>query len=405
MPSSGALNMEAFDSSLEATDARCPTQWDLVVADAGWFTTANLFHETPPDQATTLLLRCSDYRVAWSQGKRLFRWNQPSKNLSLGVWEQGVVLPTGWMKSYPSLGMRPIAQAVRRWRSSLSGQTRPMALVMTYPYYLHLARQLRPDRLVYFNIDDYRLYWPKSAKQVDRLESEAVRVADLTVCTSRFRAEELRAIHPEFASKIRHLPHGAPSASIALEPQDQPGPAPTDLIGLPRPWVGYVGTLEDRLDWSLLDQVAATNPRSSIILVGRVGSDGSQEWQNERRRCLARHNVHAIGWRDQAIIDGYNRSFDLGLIPYRTDHPFNIACCPTKIMDYMAAGRPVVATDLPECRLYSEVFDVVPPERFAASVTKRLAAGPDDGRALARWRIAQRESCRAVVSRLLDWMS
>ncbi len=398
------MNMASTGPARTSVEPATRTFWNLVVADAGWFTTANLFREVPADRASTLLLRCSDYRVAWQQGKRLLGWNKPAWRSSSTIWEQDLVLPTGWMKSYPRLGMRPIARAARRWRSLVECPDHPSALVMTYPYYLHLARQLRPERLIYFNIDDYRLYWPKSAAQVDRLEREAVRVADLTVCASRFGAEELRASNPESASKIRHLPHGAPSASIPLQPQDQPGPDPLDLAGLPRPWVGYVGTLEDRVDWALLDEVARTNPTASIILVGRVGPDGSTPWQTDRRRCLALGNVHAIGWRDQAVIDAYNRSFDVGLIPYRTDHPFNIASCPTKIMDYMASGRPVVATDLPECRLHSEVFDVVPPGDFASAVANRLSIGPDDGRASARRKIALSESCRSVVSRLLDWI-
>jgi len=378
--------------------------WNLVVADVGWFSTANLFRETPGDRASTLLLRCSDYRVAWQQGKWPFGRNKPASRWSSTIWEQDLVLPTGWMKSYPRLGMRPIAQAARRWKTLVEGRDDPTALVMTYPHYLDLARRLRPERLVYFNVDDYRLYWPRSANRVDRLEREAVRLADLTVCASRFRADELRASNPESASKIRHLPHGAASASIPPQPQHLPGPDPLDLAGLPRPWVGYVGTLEDRVDWALLDQVARTNPRASIILVGRVGPRGSARWREDRRRCLARGNVHAVGWRDQAVIDTYNRSFDLGLIPYRTDHPFNVASCPTKIMDYMAAGRPVVATDLPECRLHCEVFDVVSPGDFASAVNNRLSIGPDDGRASARWQIARGESCRSVVSRLLDWI-
>ena len=387
-----------------SAEQRITPGWDLVVADSGWFTTANLFRETPPDRATTLLLRCSDYRVAWSQGKRPWSWNRPAAKLSATIWEQDLVLPSGWMKSYPRIGMRPIARSVRRWRRAKDGSANPLALIMTYPYYIHLARQLRPERLVYLNIDDYRLYWPRSAAQVERIEREAVQVADLTICTSRFRADELREANPKFAQKIHHLPHGAPSASIPAEPQRHPGPGPADIAHLPRPWVGYVGTLEDRIAWAVLDEVATTNPLASVILIGRVGPDGPTHWQANRRRCLGRPNVHAIGWRDQAVIDRYNRSFDLGLIPYQTDHPFNIACCPTKIMDYMAAGRPVVATDLPECRLYHEVFNVVAEQDFAQSVQTRLAGGPDDGRATLRWELAHRESCRNVASRLLDWI-
>ena len=404
----GSVGMTASSPFDQARGKSEPvhTAQDLVIADAGWFTTANLFGETPDDRANTLLLRCADFRVAWSQGQRPPSWNPPPSLVGSGVWRQSLVLPTGWMKSYPRFGMRPIAHAVRRWRKrvAVEGKPRPLTLVITYPYYLHLARMLRPDRLVYLNIDDYRLYWPRSAQQVERIEREAVRQADLTVCTARYRVDALQTENPEFASRIKHLPHGAPSSSIPTSPQHKPGDGPADIQALPRPWIGYVGTLEDRVDWATLDQVAEANPDASLILVGRVGPDGSDPWQATRRQCLGRPNVHAIGWRDQTIIDTYNRSFDVGLIPYATDHPFNIACCPTKIMDYMAAGRPVVATDLPECRLHADVFDVVPPGQYAEAVSHRLTSGPDDGRASERWNRARANSCRAVVERLLDWI-
>jgi len=375
----------------------------LAVADAGWFTTENLFREVPADRATTLLLRCADYRVAWIQGGRPWSWNGPASESAPGLWRRDMVLPSGWMKSYPRLGMLPIAGAVRRWRAE-HAPVGPLALVMTYPYYLNLAAKLRPDRLVYFNIDDYRLYWPRSAAEVDRLERRAVREADLTVCTSARRAEELRRAVPEAADRVRHLPHGAPSSSLPDRPQIVPAPAPLDVAHLPRPLIGYVGTLEDRVDWALMAGLAETNPTASIVLVGRVGPDGDAPWQADRRRCLASPNVHAIGWRAQDTIDAYNRSFDLGLIPYAVDHPFNLACCPTKVMDYMAAGRPVVSTDLPECRLYPHLFDVVPTGEFIQAVAHRLAAGPDDGRSAARLAFARANSCRRVAERLLDWI-
>ena len=376
----------------------------LAVADAGWYTTENLFREVPEGRASTLLLRCADVRVAWSKGERPWSWNRPASEASPGLWRRDLVLPSGWMKTYPRIGMRPVARAIRRWRSD-HGKDGPLALVMTYPYYLHLADLAWPDRLVYFNVDDYRLYWPRVADEVTRLEHRAVRQSDLTVCTSLRRAEELRVAVPEAADRIRHLPHGAPSASIPDQPQHLPASAPADIAHLPRPLIGYVGTLEDRVDWSLMARVAKTNPNGSIVLVGRVGAGDDAAWQRDRRACLALPNVYAIGWRGQGTIDAYNRSFDLGLIPYRVDHPFNVACCPTKIMDYMAAGRPVVSTDLPECRLYSHLFDVVAPETFVDAVAARLVAGPDDGRSALRLDCARENSCRNVAGRLLDWIA
>ncbi len=375
----------------------------IAVADAGWYTTENLFREVPSDRASTLLLRCADVRVAWNKGQRPWNWNRPTTQTSPGLWQRDLVLPSGWMKKYPRIGMRPIANSIRRWHAETVPDG-PLTLVMTYPYYLHLADRVWPDRLIYFNIDDYRLYWPGVADEVTRLEHRAVLEADLTVCTSLYRAEELRRDVPEAADRIWHLPHGAPTASIPDFAQNLPGAAPGDLAQLPRPLIGYVGTMEDRVDWSLVAEVARTNPGASIVLVGRVNPDGEEPWQVERRECLALSNVHAIGWRNQASIDGYNRSFDVGLIPYRVDHPFNLASCPTKIMDYMAAGRPVVSTDLPECRLYRSQFDVVEPTNFVEAVSARIKAGPDDGRATLRLATARENSCRKVAERLLDWI-
>lgn len=385
---------------------RTPTDRDrlaLAVADAGWYTTENLFREVPAERASTLMLRCADIRVAWSKGQRPWGWNRPASQTAPGLWQRDMVLPSGWMKTFPRLGMRPIARTIRRWKAEQAGDG-PLALVMTYPYYLHLADLVWPDRLIYFNLDDYRHYWPKLADEVTRLEHRAVIEADLTVCTSQHRAEELRQAIPEAADRIRHLPHGAPSCSIPDDPQHLPALPPEDIARLPRPLIGYVGTLEDRVDWTLMGEIAQANPTGSIVLVGRLGAEGEAPWQADRHRCLAMPNVHAIGWRSQSAIDAYNRSFDLGLIPYRVDHAFNVASCPTKIMDYMAAGRPVVSTDLPECRLYEDLFDVVPSDHFSDAVKDRLARGPDDGRAALRLDFARENSCRNVAERLLDWI-
>ena len=376
----------------------------LAVADAGWYTTENLFREVSPDRASTLLLRCADVRVAWSKGQRPWNWNRPATEVAPQAWRRDLVMPSGWMKFYPRIGMRPIARAIRNWRVA-HGKDDPLALVMTYPYYLHLADLAWPDRLVYFNVDDYRLYWPRVAESLTRLEHRAVRESNLTVCTSLHRAEELRAAVPEAADRIRHLPHGAPTWSIPDRAQDLPANAPADIAHLPRPLIGYVGTMEDRVDWSLMGQIARANPTASIVLVGRVGSNGEAAWQVDRRDCLDLPNVHAIGWRGQDLIDPYNRSFDLGLIPYKVDHPFNVASCPTKIMDYMASGRPVVSTDLPECRLHDRLFDVVDPDHFVAAVADRIARGPDDGRSALRLDHARENSCRRVADRLLDWIA
>jgi glycosyltransferase involved in cell wall biosynthesis len=116
--------------------------------------------------------------------------------------------------------------------------------------------------------------------------------------------------------------------------------------------------MEDRVDWELMDRLAVEFPRASIVVVGRTGSPIAKPWWPACGRFLARPNVHAIGWRDQESLARYYQAFDVSLIPYRIDHPFNRACSPTKIMDAMGSGRPIVATAIPECRLHAGRFHV-----------------------------------------------
>lgn len=372
----------------------------LAVADANWFTTENLFGDLERPDVASLLLHCADVVNALQAGRPPWRWGGPTRRSDARQWRRAHVLPPGWMKRWPRLGMRPIARSVRDWHRSI-GPGVPLALVMTYPYYLYLRDQLRPDVAVYMNLDDYGLYWPGRAAEVDRLERRAVLESDLTVCVAHARAERLREAVPEAASRIVHLPHGTPEAFLPTL-ADAPDP-PADLAALPGPRLGYVGGLADRIDWPLLDRVAASFPDASIVLVGRTPPPGAAPWKAEARRCLARPNVHALGWRPQRTLGAYIHAFDACLIPYRVDHPFNRSCCPTKIMDYMGGGRPIVATDLPECRRFGHLFDVASdPAGFVDALGRLIADGFDDGRSEARCEWALENRCGRVASRFVD---
>jgi teichuronic acid biosynthesis glycosyltransferase TuaH len=385
-----------------AACAAPPRGLALAVADVGWFNTENLFREIDRDCVSVLLLKCHDYLNGWRRG--VYPWSSTCRlrHSSTAFWEREFVLPSGWMKRYPRLGMRPVARTIRRWWQSQPAD-RGRALVMSYPHYLFLSEMLRPDVLVYYNIDDYTLYWPELAAQVRALERAAVLAADVTVCVSRLRADELVATIPEAAERIHHVPHGTPTPFLADTPLERPAQPPPDLTGLPRPYLGYVGSLEDRVDWELLEKLSRDFPDASIVVVGRVRDATSEPWWEACSRFLARPNVHALGWRPQGDIARYYQAFDVCLIPYQTDHPFNRVCNPTKIMDAMGSGRPIVATAIPECRLHAERFHVVTSaEEFAAAVREILDRGSNDGRAGLRHAYARANTCHGMVERILD---
>jgi glycosyltransferase involved in cell wall biosynthesis len=379
-----------------------PSGLALAVADVCWSSTENLFREIDRDSVGVLMLKCLDYVNGWRHG--VYPWSSSCRLRQSGPahWEQQLILPSGWMKRYPRLGMRPLARSITRWWDGLPSSWR-RGLVMSYPHYLYLQDRLRPDVSVYYNVDDYALYWPREADRIRRVERAIVGLADVTICVSRLRADELRATVPEASDRIYHIPHGAPKAFLAPRPLAQPAQPPGDLAHMPRPLLGYIGSLEDRVDWELMDRLSQEFPQGSIVVLGRVRAPVNQPWWESCARFLARPNVHAIGWRPQETLGSYYRAFDISLIPYRIEHPFNRACSPTKIMDAMGSGRPIVATAIPECRLHAERFHVASDaDEFVSDVRQILNQGCDDGRAALRHAYAMMHSCRAVGEQIVE---
>ena len=180
--------------------------------------------------------------------------------------------------------------------------------------------------------------------------------------------------------------------------------APAEIAHLPRPLLGFVGSLEDRLDWGLVQRVADAFPGGSVLLVGREPEPApSADWYGAYRKAVARPNVHVLGWKGQAEIGLLNASFDVCMIPYLTDHPFNRVSCPTKVMDYMATSRPVVSTALPECLLYDHLFAIAGNAgEFIGAIRSIVDRGSDDGLAAERWEAARGATWEKTSAKLLE---
>src|SRR5262249_17747019 len=110
------------------------TDLALAIADVGWFNTENLFREIDRENVSVLLLKCQDYVNGWRRG--LYPWSRSCRLRKSGPssFDQQLVLPTGWMKRYPRLGMQPVAHAIRKWWASRPKASR-RGLVMSYPHY------------------------------------------------------------------------------------------------------------------------------------------------------------------------------------------------------------------------------------------------------------------------------
>jgi glycosyltransferase involved in cell wall biosynthesis len=74
---------------------------------------------------------------------------------------------------------------------------------------------------------------------------------------------------------------------------------------------------------------------------------------------IAAPNVHVLGPRPYAELPAYVQSFDVGIIPY-VENDWTRAVDPLKLLEYLAAGIPVVASPLPEVEKYRDVVRIAP---------------------------------------------
>jgi UDP-galactopyranose mutase len=89
-----------------------------------------------------------------------------------------------------------------------------------------------------------------------------------------------------------------------------------------------------------------------------------------------RPNIAYLGGKPYAELPSYAAGFDICLMPFALNEASKFIN-PTKTLEYLASGRPVVATDLePVRRVEGPVFRVEPGGDFVAGVRSALAAGP-----------------------------
>jgi glycosyltransferase involved in cell wall biosynthesis len=253
---------------------------------------------------------------------------------------------------------------------------------------------LGEDRAVYYCVDEWSLFSYLDRAQTVAAERRLLERVDAVFAINHALAEAKRQINPAtFVS-----PHGVDHAlfSRALDPALA---VPADLAALPRPRIGFYGTLRDWVDFELLAHVARARPAWSIVLLGQVLCDVSAV------RGLP--NVHLLGQKRHDELPAYCKGFDAGMIPYRIDERMKFVN-PLKLREYLSAGVPVVSTPVHEVVRYAHLCRVAgTPEDFVAALDEAIAeADPATRRGRSSAMAKETWAARvAEVMRILDEMA
>jgi hypothetical protein len=117
-------------------------------------------------------------------------------------------------------------------------------------------------------------------------------------------------------------------------------PVPEEVSSLPKPVLGYFGVIDERLDYELIELLAKQMPLASVVMVGPAAKVRPKD-------LPSLSNIHWLGQRSYSELPALVKGFDVCLMPFALNAATQFIN-PTKTLEYLAAGKPVVSTAVPD---------------------------------------------------------
>jgi teichuronic acid biosynthesis glycosyltransferase TuaH len=199
---------------------------------------------------------------------------------------------------------------------------------------IHLDEFLKPSVKIYYLRDNLKAipYFQKHALEAqDRL----IAAWDLILANSDHLASYAR----QFNSNAHMIGQGC-DLSLFYD-DDNKISVPEELKTIPGPIIGYTGAITAiRLDMDLLEYIASQRPQWSIVLIGPEDKIFASAILHKIP------NVHFLGNKPPDSLPGYIKAFDVAINPQLVNET-TAGNYPRKIDEYLAMGKPVVATKTP----------------------------------------------------------
>jgi glycosyltransferase involved in cell wall biosynthesis len=232
-------------------------------------------------------------------------------------------------------GTRP--DAAEREQESLlhsllgrAGVRQPVLWFYT-PMALGYAHRLQSSAVIYDCMDELSHFHGAPAALRER-EIELFRRADLVFTGGQSLYEAKRAHHP----RVTACPSSVDATHFEQARRIQPDPE--DQRPIPHPRLGFFGVIDERMDLDLLRTFAELRPSYQIVLIGPVV-------KIDPATLPRAANLHYLGPKRYEELPAYIAGWDVAIMPFaRNDATRFIS--PTKTLEYLAAGKPVVSTSI-----------------------------------------------------------
>jgi glycosyltransferase involved in cell wall biosynthesis len=191
-----------------------------------------------------------------------------------------------------------------------------------------------------FYIRDFLTIQPYFKKHGERLEKKVIQSSDIVIANSAYLANYAR----QWNSNSYDIGQGCDFDGYLVKNLPLPG----DMLNIPKPIVGYSGAITSmRLDDGIIQHIAQHVPACSIVLVGREDSFF------EKSKLKKYKNIYFLGSKSPEKVPEYIYHFDICINPQLVNQ-LTIGNYPRKIDEYLAMGKPVVATSTEAMDMFKE---------------------------------------------------
>jgi len=255
---------------------------------------------------------------------------------------------------------------------------------------LYMKEYLSPRLSIYYRRDFViaKSYWKKNGT---RLEPQIIAKSDLVMANSTLFCTEIERYNP----KAFLLETGV---NLDLYDASKEYQVPLDIKNIPRPIIGYVGSIDSsRLDEDLMYQMAKNRPDYSYVLIGPEDDVFKKSKMHQMK------NVYFTGSKKLDELPVYISAFDVCLNPQKINE-ITLGNYPLKIDEYLALGKPVVATTTP---IMTEVFNeqvhlAITVDDNLRGIDLAVSESNDENLKVQRIQFAQTHSWEARIEKMYE---
>jgi UDP-galactopyranose mutase len=229
------------------------------------------------------------------------------------------------------------------------------------PVMIDVLGDLKPSLTVYDCMDELSNF-KNAPPSLAAKETVLFSIADIVFTGGRSLYESKKSKH----HNVHLFPSSIDRDHFINGRKQQPDP--DDQKTIPRPRIGFFGVIDERMDISLLDAIAAGKPRWSFIILGPVV-------KIDPGTLPRQPNIFYLGSKSYKELPAYLAGWDVAMMPFALNDATKFIS-PTKTPEFLAAGKPVVSTAITDVvTMYGEeglVHIAGTPGEFIEGIEKGL---------------------------------